>query len=92
MPIVQRHLCMMCYLGWTNVDCGGFKVIDWLPTLLHAAGYDMRTLPRNLDGIDQWDVLSNNLQSVCTCMLYNCYQHIVCAYLVYKMVAAQSET
>ena len=44
---------------------------DWLPTLLSAAGYDMTKLPLNLDGIDQWDVLVNDLSSVRTEMLHN---------------------
>ena len=35
-----------------------FKVEDWMPTLLSAAGYNMTSLPRDkLYGIDQWDVL-----------------------------------
>ena len=45
------------------------QVFDWLPTLLHAAGYDMHSLPRNLDGIDQWDVLSLNMTAVSNSIL-----------------------
>ena len=29
-----------------------------MPTLLSIAGYDMTTLPQNIDGMDQWPVLS----------------------------------
>ena len=39
-----------------------YQVTDWLPTLLHAAGYDISTLPSNIDGIDQWDSLKNGKQ------------------------------
>jgi len=37
-------------------------ITDWLPTLLHAVTNDPDDfrLPENLDGIDQWDVLSKN--------------------------------
>ena len=40
-------------------------VADWLPTLMHAAAADTDgfSLPRNLDGLDQWDALSDNLKS-----------------------------
>ena len=34
-------------------------ITDWLPTLLHAAGYDTSLLSdKQLDGIDLWDSLS----------------------------------
>lgn len=46
-------------------------VTDWLPTLLHAAGYDMSKLPRNLDGMDQWDSISRNTDSKRTEILLN---------------------
>ena len=36
-------------------------ISDWLPTLLHVAGYDAKSLPlSHLDGFDMWDVLSSN--------------------------------
>ena len=40
-------------------------ITDWLPTLLHvaAAQTDSFRLPRNLDGLDQWNVLSENWKS-----------------------------
>ena len=39
-------------------------ISDWLPTLLHVAGYDANSLPLNhLDGFDMWDVLSSNLDA-----------------------------
>ena len=47
------------------------QVIDWLPTLLHAAGYDVSKLPKDLDGVDQWDVLSDNTEAVRTEILHN---------------------
>jgi len=36
-------------------------ISDWLPTLMHAVtnGSDDFRLPRTLDGLDQWDVLSD---------------------------------
>ena len=38
-------------------------ISDWLPTLLHVAGYDAKSLPLSqLDGFDMWDVLSSNLE------------------------------
>ena len=38
-------------------------ITDWLPTLMHAVTNtsDELSLPTNLDGLDQWDALSNNL-------------------------------
>ena len=47
------------------------QVIDWLPTLLHAAGYEVSKLPRDLDGVDQWGVLSDNTEPVRTEILHN---------------------
>ena len=38
--------------------------IDWLPTLLHAAGYDTHLLnDKQFDGLDLWDSLSTNAQN-----------------------------
>ena len=37
-------------------------LVDWLPTLLHGAGYDMSTLPSRVDGVDYWDTLSNQIK------------------------------
>ena len=37
-------------------------LVDWLPTLLHGAGYDMSKLPTKVDGLDYWDTLSNQIQ------------------------------
>lgn len=49
-------------------------VSDWLPTLMHVVtntSEDFR-LPKNLDGIDQWDVLSSNRkESLRTEILHN---------------------
>jgi arylsulfatase A-like enzyme len=35
-------------------------VTDWLPTLLSAAGGNLTELAGNLDGVDQWNSISNN--------------------------------
>ncbi|XP_018562425.1 arylsulfatase B-like [Anoplophora glabripennis] len=45
-------------------------VSDWLPTLYHAAGGDVRDLG-NIDGINQWDVISKNLTTTRTEILLN---------------------
>ena len=40
-------------------------ISDWLPTLMHVVtnnSHDFH-LPKSLDGIDEWDVLSNNLKA-----------------------------
>ena len=48
------------------------QVFDWLPTLLHPAGYDPCKLPSGLDGLDFWDTLSENkATSPRTEMLHN---------------------
>ena len=50
-------------------------VTDWLPTILHATGYDVNTLKqtsdKSLDGIDQWETLSMNNESRRTEILLN---------------------
>lgn len=44
-------------------------ITDWYPTLLSAAG---NTLPvRGLDGVDQWEVITNGENSTRTEMVYN---------------------
>ncbi|CRL00636.1 CLUMA_CG013896, isoform A [Clunio marinus] len=45
-------------------------ISDWLPTLYHAAGGDASIL-RDIDGINMWDVLSENLQSPRSEILHN---------------------
>ncbi|XP_052737909.1 arylsulfatase I [Bicyclus anynana] len=47
-----------------------FHLVDWLPTLLRAAGADLSTLPA-IDGIDQWDNLSKDLESSRTSIVHN---------------------
>lgn len=47
------------------------QVIDWLPTLLNVAGFDMSQLPSNVDGVDMWSMLSDNKESRRTEMLHN---------------------
>jgi arylsulfatase A-like enzyme len=38
-------------------------VTDWLPTLLSAAGGNLSELAGSIDGIDQWNSISNNQTS-----------------------------
>jgi arylsulfatase B len=45
-------------------------ISDWFPTLLHAAGYDTTSL-HHIDGIDMWDVLSDNVPSERSEILHN---------------------
>ena len=47
------------------------QVIDWLPTLLDVAGFDMSRLPSEVDGIDMWNMLSQNKESRRTEILHN---------------------
>lgn len=46
-------------------------IIDWLPTLYHAAGGDPTRLGNQLDGVDMWRHLSLNLASPRNEVLYN---------------------
>lgn len=46
-------------------------VSDWLPTLYTAAGGDVRDLGDNLDGINMWDALVNDLPSERKQILHN---------------------
>lgn len=39
---------------------GYMHMIDWLPTLIRAAGYEP---PKDIDGIDQWDAILENKES-----------------------------
>ncbi|XP_072941442.1 arylsulfatase I isoform X2 [Epargyreus clarus] len=45
-------------------------IVDWLPTLLSAAGFNLGTL-HDLDGIDQWEALSEDLKSNRTTLVHN---------------------
>ena len=45
-------------------------ITDWLPTLYNAIGGDVSDLGA-IDGVDQWDALSNDFPSRRTEMLYN---------------------
>lgn len=47
------------------------SILDWLPTLLDAAGYDVSQLPRDVEGVSQWRALSENGHSVRHGMLHN---------------------
>ena len=48
------------------------QIFDWLPTLLSAAGYNMSSLPDNIDGMDFWRTLSTKeSHSPRTEMLHN---------------------
>lgn len=46
-------------------------IVDWLPTLYHAAGGDSTLFERKLDGKDMWRELSLNLPSPRVEILYN---------------------
>ena len=56
-------VCITCRYGSFFLS-GIFQVIDWLPTLLSAAGFDMTKLPKKVDGIDMWQTLNANTSSV----------------------------
>ncbi|XP_050679901.1 arylsulfatase I isoform X1 [Leptidea sinapis] len=45
-------------------------IVDWLPTLLTAAGVNVSSLLQ-LDGLDQWATLSNDLKSQRSTVLHN---------------------
>ncbi|CAH0721411.1 unnamed protein product, partial [Brenthis ino] len=45
-------------------------LVDWMPTLLSAAGMNISTL-KDLDGIDQWNALSKDLKSERNTILHN---------------------
>jgi len=47
------------------------QIFDWVPTLLRPAGYDMASLPAEVDGMDLWHSLSTNSKSPRTEMLHN---------------------
>ena len=57
------------------------QVVDWLPTLLSAAGYNMTSLPSTLDGVDQWQALSHNTDSVS-----RRYLDFGCLFLVHNLL------
>lgn len=46
-------------------------VSDWLPTLYSAAGGDIRDLGPDLDGMDMWEALVNDLPSERKLVLHN---------------------
>ncbi|KAH9379959.1 hypothetical protein HPB48_001414 [Haemaphysalis longicornis] len=46
-------------------------IVDWLPTLYHAAGGDSKRLKDQMDGKDMWRELSLNLPSPRVEFLYN---------------------
>ena len=46
-------------------------VTDWLPTFLSMAGAKTSSILSNIDGIDQWKSLKQNVSSARTEMLYN---------------------
>ncbi|XP_046580068.1 arylsulfatase B-like [Haliotis rubra] len=53
---------------------GMIHAVDWLPTLVSAAG---GTPVTNRDGIDQWDSIRNGLPSKRTEFIYNLYDLII---------------
>jgi len=56
-------------------------ITDWLPTVMHAASAAGSSLPHDLDGLDQWDVLSDNLESQRSEILHNIDPHAQAAAL-----------
>jgi len=46
-------------------------VSDWLPTLLAAGGYDVTKETDDLDGMNMWDTLQNDVPSPRVEMLLN---------------------
>ena len=51
-------------------------ITDWLPTILSAVGYDMSKLTNHsLDGIDQWNELSEALPAARKEILHNIDPH-----------------
>ena len=47
-------------------------VTDWLPTLVTAAGGDIREMGENMDGVDQWQLLARGTgERKRRTMLYN---------------------
>ncbi|XP_077994914.1 arylsulfatase I-like [Glandiceps talaboti] len=46
-------------------------VSDWLPTIYHVAGGNIKDLPGNLDGFNLWDTLSQGIPSPRTEILHN---------------------
>lgn len=55
--------------GYTSTAL--MQIEDFLPTLLSAAGYDNSKLPLDLDGMDQWSVLSKQADPVRTEILHS---------------------
>lgn len=51
------------------------QVIDWLPTLLNVAGYNMSQLPLSVDGFDVWKMLSEQTSPVRSEILHNIEPH-----------------
>ncbi|XP_039746212.1 arylsulfatase I isoform X2 [Pararge aegeria] len=47
-----------------------FHLVDWLPTLLSAVGANVSSLPL-IDGVDQWDSLSKDLEASRTSIVHN---------------------
>ncbi|KAF8790754.1 Arylsulfatase B like protein [Argiope bruennichi] len=47
-----------------------FHAVDWFPTLLHAAGVKSVS---GIDGVDQWNVISEDAEAVRNEIVYNIY-------------------
>ncbi|ELU18717.1 hypothetical protein CAPTEDRAFT_218441 [Capitella teleta] len=47
------------------------QIVDWVPTVLEAAGFDMSKLPPSLDGLSQWKALSRHESSPRKVLLHN---------------------
>jgi len=48
-----------------------YHITDWLPTLLHVVGSDVKDTESKLDGMDVWDSISTGSPSPRTEMVYN---------------------
>ena len=54
-----------------SVSSAMIHVTDWLPTILHAAGFDITKLPKNLDGHDMWKALVDGMEGTRDEILHN---------------------
>jgi hypothetical protein len=54
-----------------NVSNHFMSIMDWMPTLLEAAGYDISKLPSDVEGLSQWKSLSENSESPRKLLLHN---------------------
>lgn len=56
-------------LNWSGYRYSGLMhIVDWFPTLLGIAGIPA---PEDIDGVDQWSALSNNMTSPRSSIIHN---------------------